>query len=162
MERSMIANNKSVDLKNIVKMNLMDSNTLILCIIGFLLSRAMVVDNIAPLGVAFFLCVSRIDKYKLPVFISTLAGTLLSFNQTSNIIKYTNPIITPLDAPKAAPLEIDNISITIVDKIFLIDIPNIDTSPIPIMLKVMIIVKATISSLEVTFLEALLFIIDTP
>jgi stage II sporulation protein E len=88
MERSMIADNKSVDLKNIIKVNLMDSNTLILCIIGFLLSRAMVVDNIAPLGVAFFLCVSRIDKYKLPVFISTLAGTLLSFNQTSNIIKY--------------------------------------------------------------------------
>ena len=48
----------------------------------------MVVDNIAPLGVAFFICVSTIDKYKNPVFIATIAGTLISFNQSSNIIKY--------------------------------------------------------------------------
>ena len=93
MERSVVVSNRKIDLKNNMKINLSDSNTIILCLIGFLLSRAMVVDNIAPLGVAFFLCVSKLDKYRLPVFISTLAGILLSFNQTSNIIKYSMCII---------------------------------------------------------------------
>ena len=93
MERSVVVSNRKIDLKNTMKINLSDSNTIILCLIGFLLSRAMVVDNIAPLGVAFFLCVSKLDKYRLPVFMSTLAGTLLSFNQTSNIIKYSMCII---------------------------------------------------------------------
>ncbi|MEF9992102.1 MAG: stage II sporulation protein E [Peptostreptococcaceae bacterium] len=88
MERSLVASKSNISLKNIIKAGLIDSNTIILCSIGFLLSRAMVVDDIAPLGVAFFLCASIIDKYKFPVFIATMAGTLLSFNQTSNIIKY--------------------------------------------------------------------------
>ena len=93
MQRSVVVSNRKIDLKNTIKINLSDSNTIILCLIGFLLSRAMVVDNIAPLGVAFFLCVSKLDKYRLPVFVSTLAGTLLSFNQASNIIKYSMCII---------------------------------------------------------------------
>ena len=93
MQRSVVVSNRKIDLKNTMKINLSDSNTIILCLIGFLLSRAMVVDNIAPLGVAFFLCVSKLDKYRLPVFVSTLAGTLLSFNQASNIIKYSMCII---------------------------------------------------------------------
>lgn len=88
MQRSLVASKNNISLKNIIKFSILDSNTLILCMIGFLLSRAMVVDNIAPLGVAFFICVSTIDKYKNPVFIATIAGTLISFNQSSNIIKY--------------------------------------------------------------------------
>lgn len=93
MERSIAVNKRNLVFKNIGQVNFLDSNTLILCLFGFLLSRAMVVDNIAPLGVAFFLCVSIIDKYKFPVFIATLAGTVLSFNQVSNIIKYSICII---------------------------------------------------------------------
>ena len=88
MQRSLVASKNNISLKNIIKFSILDSNTLILCMIGFLLSRAMVVDNIAPLGIAFFICVSTIDKYKNPVFIATIAGTLISFNQSSNIIKY--------------------------------------------------------------------------
>ncbi|MGL4796448.1 MAG: stage II sporulation protein E [Paraclostridium sp.] len=89
MEKSIVLEKqKSIDFRNLKEIKLTDSNTIILCIIGFLLSRSMVVDNIAPLGVAFFLCVSSINRYKIPVLITTLLGTMLSANQTSNIIKY--------------------------------------------------------------------------
>ncbi len=46
------------------------------------------------------------------------------------------PIITPLDAPMVAPPTIEVSNINTVDKMVLIDIPNRDISPIPIMLKV--------------------------
>lgn len=89
MEKSIVANRGIGVLKNNMRASILDSNTFILCLIGFLLSRARVVDDIAPLGVAFFLCVSTMDKYRLQVFISTLAGTLISFNQPINIVKYS-------------------------------------------------------------------------
>lgn len=89
MEKSIVANRGIGILKNNMRASILDSNTFILCLIGFLLSRARVVDDIAPLGVAFFLCVSTMDKYRLQVFISTLAGTLISFNQPINIVKYS-------------------------------------------------------------------------
>ncbi len=89
MEKSIIANRDIGTLKNNMRVSILDLNTFILCLIGFLLSRARVVDDIAPLGVAFFLCVSTMDKYRLPVFVSTLVGTLISFNQPINVIKYS-------------------------------------------------------------------------
>lgn len=90
MEKSIrIEKQKSIDFKNLKEIQLTDSTTIILCIIGFLLSRSMVIDNIAPLGVAFFLCVASVNRYKIPVLITTIVGTLLSANQTSNIIKYS-------------------------------------------------------------------------
>lgn len=89
MEKSIrIDKQKVVDLKNLKEVKITDSNTIILCIIGFLLSRSMVVDNIAPLGVAFFLCVANTNRYRIPVLLTTLLGTILSSNQTSSIIKY--------------------------------------------------------------------------
>ncbi|WGX76389.1 hypothetical protein QJS64_04015 [Paraclostridium bifermentans] len=53
MERSIAVNKRNLVFKNIGQVNFLDTNTLVLCLFGFLLSRAMVVDNIAPLGVAF-------------------------------------------------------------------------------------------------------------
>ena len=89
MEKSIkLDKQKSIEFINLREFKLIDSNTIILCIIGFLLSRSMVVDNIAPLGISFFICVSSVNRYKIPVLISTLLGTILSTNQTSNIIKY--------------------------------------------------------------------------
>lgn len=89
MEKIIPINKRRLFTPSISKIKLSDKNVLFLCVLGFLLSRATIVDNIAPLGIAFFLCVSNIDKYKLPVFISTLLGTILSFNQFDNIIKYS-------------------------------------------------------------------------
>lgn len=93
MEKIMIVNKRKILNANIVQLSFLKKDMIILCILGFLLSRATIVDNIAPLGVAFFLCVSTIDKYKTPVFISTLLGTAVSFNCISNIIKYAVCII---------------------------------------------------------------------
>ena len=94
MQRSISVDKRNLVFKSMGQVNFLDKNILVLCLFGFLLSRAMVLDNIAPLGVAFFLCVSIIDKYKVPVFVATLTGTILSFNQTSNIIKYLICIVT--------------------------------------------------------------------
>ena len=58
-----------------------DSKTFIFMIIGFLLSRSILIDGIAPLGLAFFLYICKVDKYRIPVYIATLAGTLLSSNE---------------------------------------------------------------------------------
>lgn len=89
MEKSIkLDKRKSIEFINLREFKLIDSNTIILCIIGFLLSKSVVVDNIAPLGISFFICVSSVNRYKIPVLISTLLGTILSTNQTSNIIKY--------------------------------------------------------------------------
>ncbi|WP_297133390.1 stage II sporulation protein E, partial [Terrisporobacter sp.] len=48
-----------------------------------------IVDEISPFGIAFFLFFIKLDYYKYPVFLSTLLGILLSFNNVSSIIKYS-------------------------------------------------------------------------
>ncbi len=63
--------------------------TAIFMAIGFLLSRFTIVDEISPFGIAFFLFFIKLDYYKYPVFLSTLLGILLSFNNMSSIIKYS-------------------------------------------------------------------------
>ncbi|MBS5788382.1 MAG: stage II sporulation protein E [Clostridioides difficile] len=57
-------------------------------VMGFLLSRSILVESIAPLGIAFFVCMIKWDKYKVPVFASTVIGTILSSNSTLFIAKY--------------------------------------------------------------------------
>lgn len=63
--------------------------TIIFMVMGFLLSRSILIDYMAPLGVAFFVYLSRLDRYKIPVFIGTLAGILLSLNDVTYIAKYS-------------------------------------------------------------------------
>lgn len=63
--------------------------TIIFVIMGFLLSRSILIDTMAPLGVAFFVYISQLDRYKVPVFIGTLSGILLSLNDVTYIAKYS-------------------------------------------------------------------------
>ncbi|MBP1856343.1 stage II sporulation protein E [Metaclostridioides mangenotii] len=62
--------------------------TISFMIMGFLLSRSILVESIAPLGIAFFVCMVKWDRYKVPVFASTIFGTILSANSTLFIAKY--------------------------------------------------------------------------
>ncbi|WP_304340913.1 stage II sporulation protein E [Metaclostridioides mangenotii] len=62
--------------------------TISFMIMGLLLSRSILVESIAPLGIAFFICMVKWDRYKVPVFASTILGTILSANSTLFIAKY--------------------------------------------------------------------------
>ena len=88
MDRTMTIKNKRLSTNNLKLSKMFDSKTFIFMIIGFLLSRSILIDGIAPLGLAFFLYICKVDKYRIPVYIATLAGTLLSFNEMPIIIKY--------------------------------------------------------------------------
>ena len=79
MDRTMTIKNKRLSTNNLKLSKMFDSKTFIFMIIGFLLSRSILIDGIAPLGLAFFLYICKVDKYRIPVYIATLAGTLLSF-----------------------------------------------------------------------------------
>ena len=88
MDRATSIKNKSFNASNFKLSKMVDSKTIIFMIIGFLLSRSVLIDGIAPLGLAFFLYICKLDKYKVPVFLSVLVGTLLSFNDMSIVAKY--------------------------------------------------------------------------
>ena len=88
MDRATSIKNKSFNASNFKLSKMVDSKTIIFMIIGFLLSRSILIDGIAPLGLAFFLYICKLDKYKVPVFLSVLVGTLLSFNEMSIVAKY--------------------------------------------------------------------------
>ncbi|MGL4913279.1 MAG: stage II sporulation protein E, partial [Romboutsia sp.] len=89
MERNGAAiKNKNINFNKIKINKYINSKTFIFMIMGFLVSRFTLVDNIAPLGVAFLLCFIKLDKYKYPIFVSTLLGTLLSFNEIAYVLKY--------------------------------------------------------------------------
>lgn len=80
---------KDIRLNDVRISKFVDANTIIFIIMGFLLSRSTLIDYIAPLGFAFFICISKLDRYKYPVFVSTLLGILLSGNNTGSIFKYS-------------------------------------------------------------------------
>lgn len=88
MDRATSIKNKSFNASNFKLSKMVDSKTIIFMIIGFLLSRSILIDGIAPLGLAFFLYICKLDKYKVPVFLSVLVGTLLSFNDMFIVAKY--------------------------------------------------------------------------
>ena len=88
MDRTATIKNKGFNYSNLKLSKIFDSKAVIFMIIGFLLSRSILIDGIAPLGLAFFLYICRFDKYKIQVFIAVLLGTLLSFNEVSIIAKY--------------------------------------------------------------------------
>ena len=87
MDRTMTIKNKRLSTNNLKLSKMFDSKTFIFMIIGFLLSRSILIDGIAPLGLAFFLYICKLDKYKVPVFLSVLVGTLLSFIISNNMNK---------------------------------------------------------------------------
>ncbi|MGN1032313.1 MAG: stage II sporulation protein E [Intestinibacter sp.] len=88
MDRTATIKNKGFNYSNLKLSKIFDSKVVIFMIIGFLLSRSILIDGIAPLGLAFLLYISRFNKYKIQVFIAVLLGTLLSFNEVSIIAKY--------------------------------------------------------------------------
>ncbi|MGO1042419.1 stage II sporulation protein E [Clostridioides difficile] len=90
MQRSVAVVKSKTVKPNVIKLisGYIDFTTAAFAVMGFLLSRSIIVDSVAPLGIAFFICASKIDKYKIPVFISTLIGILLSFNDFGNVAKY--------------------------------------------------------------------------
>ena len=91
MERDGTAiKNKNVNYNNKIKINkYINHKVVIFTVIGFLLSRFTLVDNVAPFGIAFFLFLAKINPYKIPVFLGTLLGTILSFNDITSIVKYS-------------------------------------------------------------------------
>lgn len=90
MERNGVAvKNKSINLNKIKLNRYINAKTMIFMLIGFFLSRFTIIDGVAPFGIAFFLFFIKFDKYKYPVFLSTLIGILASFNDIPSVIKYS-------------------------------------------------------------------------
>ena len=87
---------KDIRLNDMRISKFVDANTIVFIIMGFLLSKSILIDYISPLGLAFFICISKLDRYKYPVFISTLLGVLLSGNDTGSIFKYSIALFTVL------------------------------------------------------------------
>ena len=90
MEKSAVSvKRNNINLNYIKISKYVDFNTVMFAIMGFLLSRSMLIGSIAPLGIAFFLYISKVERYKIPVFISTMIGIFLSANSMSYILKYS-------------------------------------------------------------------------
>ncbi|HSQ89363.1 MAG TPA: stage II sporulation protein E, partial [Romboutsia sp.] len=90
MEKSAVSiKGKSINLNYVNISKYIDFNTVMFAIIGFLLSRSILIGSIAPLGIAFFLYISKMERYRIPVFISTLLGIFLSTNSMPYMIKYS-------------------------------------------------------------------------
>ncbi|MEG0180424.1 MAG: stage II sporulation protein E [Terrisporobacter sp.] len=99
MERDGAAvKNRNINFNKIKINRYINSKTVMFMVLGFLLSRFTLVDEVAPFGIAFFLFFIKLDRYKYPVFIATLLGTLLSFNNTISIAKYSICLIILLIA----------------------------------------------------------------
>lgn len=81
--------NKIVKL-NVIKLisGYIDFIMVVFVVMGFLFSRFIIVDFVVFLGIVFFICVLKIDKYKIFVFILILLGILLLFNDFGNVVKY--------------------------------------------------------------------------
>ena len=88
MDKSAIGVKGKVINNNLNISRYLDSKLILFSIIGFLLSRSILIGCIAPLGLAMFLGLSKNKTYRLPVFITTLFGILFSANTVQYTIKY--------------------------------------------------------------------------
>ena len=79
--------NRGINLNKLKINKYVNTKTAIFMLLGFFLSRFTIVDGVASFGIAFFLFFVKLDQYKYQVFLSTLAGILLSFNDISSIAK---------------------------------------------------------------------------
>ena len=94
MQKSIAINTKgTVKAKDFPKLNQINSTVIILSLIGFLLSRAVIVDAVAPLGIAYYLYISRVKKYSIPVFLSVALGIMSTGNIGSHTIKYMAALV---------------------------------------------------------------------
>ncbi|MGL5313405.1 MAG: stage II sporulation protein E [Peptostreptococcaceae bacterium] len=90
MDKSAIGvKSKVISKNNTNVIRYLDTKIILFSLVGFLLSRSVLIGSIAPLGLAFFLYISRSQRYRMPVFITTLAGILLSANTTPYMLKYS-------------------------------------------------------------------------
>ena len=91
MDKSSISiprNNISSEKININLLKYINPSLIIFSLMSFFLSRSILIGSIAPLGIAFFLGMSKLERYRIPLFISTLAGIILSGNSIAYIVKY--------------------------------------------------------------------------
>ena len=93
MDKSSISiprNNISSEKININLLKYINPSLIIFSLMSFFLSRSILIGSIAPLGIAFFLGMSKLERYRIPLFISTLAGIILSGNSIAYIVKYNH------------------------------------------------------------------------
>ncbi|MDR0880508.1 MAG: stage II sporulation protein E [Clostridioides sp.] len=90
MQKSVAAIEKRPERINVFRsaLRMMSLATACMMAIAFLLSRSILVESIAPLGLAFFICTVKYDRYRIPVFASALLGTMLSGNSGLYVAKY--------------------------------------------------------------------------
>ncbi len=79
----------NLNMKNINMALFMDWKIVVISIIGFLLSRSIIIESLAPLGIALFIVVSKLNKYKVSVFLSVLVGILTTGLGMATMVKYT-------------------------------------------------------------------------
>ena len=88
MDKSAIGVKRKVINNNLNISRYLDSKIILFSIMGFLISRSVLIGSIAPLGLAMFLCLLKSKIYRVPVFISILFGILFSANTMPYTIKY--------------------------------------------------------------------------
>ena len=88
MDKSAIGVKRKVINNNLNISRYLDSKIILFSIMGFLISRSVLIGSIAPLGLAMFLCLLKSKIYRVPVFISILFGILFSSNTMPYTIKY--------------------------------------------------------------------------
>ncbi len=87
MERPQISSYRRRYMEDSIKGIKLDKTVLFLSLLGFLLGRAVIIDNLGPFGIAYFIYMCKYKKHKIPVFFSIASGILLS-HEGSNALKY--------------------------------------------------------------------------
>ncbi|OPJ55093.1 stage II sporulation protein E [Alkalithermobacter paradoxus] len=64
-----------------------DKTMIFFSVLGFLLGRAVLIDNLGPFGISYFAYMCKFKRYRIPVFFSIATGIILS-HQGSNSLKY--------------------------------------------------------------------------
>ena len=65
-----------------------DAKTIFIAIVGFLLSRSMIIGLFVPFGMALFVVSIKLNKYKITIFTTVLLGTLTADVNFESKIKY--------------------------------------------------------------------------
>ncbi|SHJ99007.1 stage II sporulation protein E [Tepidibacter formicigenes] len=87
MQRPQISAYKRRYIEDVSKGINIDNTLVFLCLLGFLLGRAVIIDNLGPFGIAYFIYMCKHKKYKIPVFFSIATGIILS-HEGSYALKY--------------------------------------------------------------------------
>ncbi|SHH51699.1 stage II sporulation protein E [Tepidibacter thalassicus] len=87
MQRIHISAYRRRYIKDVSKGINIDNTLLFLCVLGFLLGRAIIIDNLGPFGISYFIYMCKHKKYKIPVFFSIALGIILS-HEGSDALRY--------------------------------------------------------------------------